>query len=210
MVNNQEKSLAKVFGIGFHKTGTSSLSKAFEILGYRVCGAIGIHNPNIKEQLHQIAYSLLDKYNAFQDNPWPILYQELDQKCPGSKFILVIRPVDSWINSVVTHFGTRNTPMRELIYGVGHPKGNEKVYIERYERHNAEVIEYFKDRPNDLLVIHLNEGKLWEKICPFLDKEIPDIEFPHVNKKQNKKIQRAFKNIKNNLKSFSGPDSNLI
>ena len=203
MSNNQQKSSVKVFGLGFHKTGTSSLGKALDILGYRVCGAIGVHNPKIKEQVHEIAYSLLDKYDAFQDNPWPILYQELDQKCPGSKFILVIRPVESWINSVVTHFDTRDTPMRELIYGIGHPKGNENIYIERYERHNREVIEYFKDRPNDLLVINLKDGNLWEKICPFLDKEIPSVEFPHVNKKEYKKIQRAFKNIKNNLKNFS-------
>ena len=204
MSNSQEKSSAKVFGIGFHKTGTSSLGKALEILGYKVSGAVGTHNPKIKEEVHQRAYSLLDKYDAFQDNPWPILYQELDQKCPGSKFILVIRPVDSWINSVVNHFQTRNTPMRELIYGVGHPKENEKIYIQRYEKHNDEVIEYFKGRPNDLLVIHLNEGKLWEKICPFLDKKIPEVEFPHVNKKENKKIIRALKNIKKNIKTFSG------
>ena len=203
MVTIQEKKLAKVFGIGFHKTGTKSLSKALEILGYKVCGTVGTNNPNIKEEVHQLAYDLVDKYDAFQDNPWPILYKELDQKYPGSKFILVIRPVDSWIKSIVTHFRTRNSPMRELIYGVGHPKGNEQIYIERYERHNREVIEYFKDRPNDLLVIHLKEGNLWGKICPFLGKEIPDVEFPHVNKKENKKIARAFKNFKRNIKSLS-------
>lgn len=32
-----------VFGIGFHKTGTSSLGKAFERLHYRVAGPFGIH-----------------------------------------------------------------------------------------------------------------------------------------------------------------------
>ncbi|WP_019507458.1 sulfotransferase family protein [Pleurocapsa sp. PCC 7319] len=203
MFTSQEKSVAKVFGIGFHKTGTKSLGKALEILGYRVCGSFSIHNPNLEEQVHQIADTLVAKYDAFQDNPWPVLYQELDRKYPGSKFILIIRPVDSWINSIVSHFGSRNTHMREWIYGVGHPKGNEKIYIERYERHNAEVIEYFKDRPNDLLVLQLNQDNLWEKICPFLEKEIPHVEFPHVNKKQNKKLARAVKNIKKNLQSFS-------
>ncbi|MEE2776427.1 MAG: sulfotransferase [Acidobacteriota bacterium] len=28
--------MTKVFGIGFHKTGTSSLGAALEVLGYRV------------------------------------------------------------------------------------------------------------------------------------------------------------------------------
>ncbi len=202
MFSNQEKSLAKVFGIGFHKTGTSSLGQALAILGYRVCGEVETSNPNIKEQVHQIAYRLVNQYDAFQDNPWPILYKELDTKYPGSKFILIIRPVDSWIKSIVNHFGTRNTPMREWIYGIGHPKGNEQIYIERYEKHNEEVIQYFKDRPNDLLVIHLDEGNLWERICPFLEKEIPDVEFPHVNKKNNRKVRKFWQTLKRNIKSF--------
>ena len=33
--------------------------------------------------------------------------------------------------------------------------GNEDVYIARYERHNREVMEYFANRPGDLLVLDL-------------------------------------------------------
>ena len=43
--------------------------------------------------------------------------------------------------------------MREWIYGVGHPEGNEDVYIARYERDNREVMEYFKHRSEQLLVL---------------------------------------------------------
>jgi hypothetical protein len=35
------------------------------------------------------------------------------------------------------------TPMREWIHGLGRPKGNENIYIARYERHNRQVMEYF-------------------------------------------------------------------
>ena len=53
----------------------------------------------------------------------------------------------------VIHFGDEETPMREWIYGVGRPKGNEDIYIARYERHNREVMEYFKHRSEQLLVL---------------------------------------------------------
>jgi len=159
----------KVFCIGFHKTGTNSLDEALTLLGYRVTGPNGTKDPNVEE------------YDAFQDNPWPIIYQELDQHYPNSKFILTIRPTDRWIDSVVRHFGANSTPMREWIYGVGSPLGNEDAYIRRYENHNQEVTEYFQGR-DDLLVLELTQGEGWEKLCPFLGKEIPMVEFPHKNK----------------------------
>ena len=171
----------KVFGIGFHKTGTSSLAAALKQLGYRVTGPNGIANPNISRDVYKLAYKLVDKYDAFQDNPWPLIYRELDEKYPGSKFILTVRPAEKWMRSMARHFGAMSTPMREWIYGVGCPKGNEELYIARYERHNAEVIDYFKDRPDDLLVLRLTEGEGWEKLCGFLGTEIPDVDFPHAN-----------------------------
>jgi len=145
----------KVFGIGFHKTATTSLGAALENLGYRCCGSVGTHNPKIQDDVYNIAFSLSEKYDAFQDNPWPLLYAALDSRFPGSKFILTIRSTESWINSVVRHFGDRSSSMREWIYGVGAPLGNEEVYMRRYETHNTEVMHYFQDQPTDLLVMDI-------------------------------------------------------
>ena len=172
----------KIFGIGFHKTGTTSLARALAIFGYSVTGPNGVTDPDISQNVLKMACELVEQYDAFQDNPWPIIFKEMAQRYPGSKFILTIRPTEKWIKSQVTHFGTDTTPMREWIYGVGCPKGNEEIYIERYEKHNAEVLEYFKDRPDDLLVLKITEGQGFEKLCPFLNKEIPGVAFPHANK----------------------------
>ena len=60
--------------------------------------------------------------------------------------------------------------MRKYIYGVGSPKGNEDIYLKKYTSHNAEVLEYFKNRTNDFLVMDLSNGDGWEKLCPFLVK----------------------------------------
>jgi hypothetical protein len=171
----------KVFGIGFHKTGTTSLANALSYLGYRVTGPDGVDNPNIAQDVYEMAFDLVNKFDAFQDNPWPILYKELDQKFPDSKFILTLRPSEDWFRSVVNHFIEKETPMREWIYGVGYPKGNENVYVARYERHNREVIEYFKDRRKQLLVLNITAGEGWTKLCPFLGERIPAIAFPCAN-----------------------------
>lgn len=172
---------AKVFCIGFHKTGTTSMEKALTMLGYRVTGPNGTRDPDIAHKVYELAYALAERYDAFSDNPWPLLYREMDQRYPGSKFILTVRPTDAWLRSVVSHFGERPTPMRRWIYGVESVKGNEALYAARYDAHNAAVKEYFRDRPGDLLVLDLSEGENWKKVCGFLGKAIPDVPFPREN-----------------------------
>ncbi len=177
----------KVFCIGFHKTGTTSLAAALTTLGYRVTGPNGVRDPDIGKNVYVLADSLVEEFDAFQDNPWPVIYKYLDEKCPNSRFILTIRDSDSWIESQVRHFGHRETPMRRWIYGVGCPEGNEEIYINRFEKHNEEVIDYFKERPNDLLVLDLTKGDGWGKLCSFLGSDVPDAPFPHANKSSERK-----------------------
>jgi hypothetical protein len=188
----------KVFGIGFHKTGTTSLGLALQQLGYDVTGPNNVHKPNVADIMDEMVLDLVKKHDAFQDNPWPLYYKMLDKKYPGSKFILTTRPTDKWLDSVVKHFGKKTTPMREWIYGekCGSPWNNEHVYIERYKKHNAEVLEYFKQRPSDLLVLRITEGGSWVDLCNFLDEPVPDIPFPHANKaitreRQNNTLKRV-------------------
>ena len=121
------------------------------------------------------------QYDAFQDNPWPLFYERLDVHHPGSQFILTVRSPDTWLDSVLSHFGHHDTPMRHYIYGVGHPEGNEEVFLERYRRHNDEVQAYFRSRPGDLLVIDITAGEGWEPLCGFLGLEPPDKNFPKLN-----------------------------
>lgn len=181
----------KVFCIGFHKTGTTSLEAALEVLGYRVTGPNGTRDPDIAEKVYDLADELVAKYDAFQDNPWPVIFKEMDRKYPGSKFILTMRRPDAWINSQVRDFGLTETPMRKWIYGVGCPEGNEEVYVRRYERHNREVLAHFHERPDDLLVLDLPRGDGWPELCGFLGVAVPDRPFPHKNKAS---VSRAIKN----------------
>lgn len=189
----------KVFCIGFHKTGTTSLSEALMQLQYTVTGPNGLDDPNIANNALAMALELTAQFDAFQDNPWPILYKELDDHFPNSQFILTLREPNSWIKSQVSHFGSSETPMRQWIYGVGAPQGNEAVYLKRYEQHNEAVLNHFKNRPQDLLVLNLADGDGWEKLCPFLGVAIPKSAFPHSNKasdREKKGLSRFLHKLK--------------
>lgn len=173
----------KIFCIGFHKTGTTSLGKALKILGYNVKGPFGVRDKDIANNALSIAKVLVPQFDAFQDNPWPILYKELDKTYPGSKFILTLRDSKSWIQSQINYFGKEETEMRNWIYGFGSPVSNEQVYLDTYNKHNESVLEYFKNRPKDILVMNLENNFSWSILCDFLNiKDIPDSPFPYLNR----------------------------
>lgn len=181
----------KVFGIGFHKTGTTTLASALRILGYRVTGTFGVHEADIALNAVDQALRIARDWDAVQDNPWPIVYRDLDRAYPGSKFVLTTRETDEWFASVLRHFGGQSTPMREWIYGVGDPVDNEAIYKKRYEHHNREVIEYFASRPSDLLVLPITQGVGWAPLCEFLGVEEPATRFPHSNSHRDRRIDRT-------------------
>jgi len=172
----------KVFCIGLPKTGTTSLGVALQELGYQVTGPNGLHDPEIEENAIPMAFELAERFDAFRDTPWPVIYQELDERFPGSKFILSLRDPESWVRSQVRHFGRKKTPMRQWMFGAGCPEGNEALYIQQFNEHKKAVLRYFRNRPKDLLVMDFDRGDGWEKLCPFLGIESPDIVFPHANK----------------------------
>jgi hypothetical protein len=171
----------KVFCIGFHKTGTSSMAQALRILNYRVTGPNGQNDPDIARNVYKMAAKLAKRYDAFQDNPWPIIYRWCHEQYPDAKFILTIRDPEKWYKSQ-GNFGEQVTPMRQWIYGpeAGSPAGNRERYLERYNAHNADVREYFEGSSN-FLEIDITSGESWERLCAFLGKPIPGEPFPHAN-----------------------------
>lgn len=192
----------KLFGIGFQKTATTSLGEALSILGYKVTGPFGWMDADIQRTALSRALSTAEKFDAFQDFPWAILYKELDMHFPNSKFILTVRNEEEWYESMLRHFGTRSTPMREWVYGKAYPRWNKKTYIKRYNDHNDEVKDYFKSRPNDLLVVDITAGDGWKPICSFLDCKEPDVMFPRSNPAGERRIQRVSRFARKPLSSF--------
>lgn len=177
----------KVFCIGFQKTGTTTMDQALRILGYRVTGPNHVRDADIAETYERIAAELSQQFDAFQDNPWPLVYRQMDALHPGSRFILTVRDEDRWFDSYRNHFEDRKaSPMEVLVYGpeAAWLEGGPELYKGRMRRHNAEVREYFRDRPGDLLVLDVTKDHRWEPICDFLGDPVPDVPFPHSNQRK--------------------------
>lgn len=172
----------KVFGIGFQKTGTKTLRKVYWELGYTVKSGGSEIVPRLMQGDLTPAYELADAHDAFEDHPWPNLYKAMDVRYPGSKFILTTRDEASWIASAVNHLGCLPDKSQTYTYGIGFPAGYEDVFLNRFRSHYAEVREYFRDRPGDLLEVCWEDGSGWKEICGFLGKPVPDAAFPHANR----------------------------
>jgi hypothetical protein len=182
---------AKVFCIGLHKTGTTSLAKALSILGYRVKDY-----PTIRLLGNKFLWlrgTQINDYNCFTDSTIIPLYKRLDKKFPNSKFILTTRPIDSWLKSCSKwpNFNEDKVNRKRKIYReriLGDKNYNESKYTEKYYEHLSDVKEYFKYRPGDIITLDLSQKNKWEIICSFLNKPIPSEDFPHSNSGSNKRL----------------------
>ena len=171
----------QAFCIGWYKTGTSTMGMALLEFGYSVLGCRLDMAPPLLQGNKQIALKEAGKYDALQDVPWAALYRELDQKYPGSRFILTCREEEAWLNSAAKHFKGNDIQLHEWLYGNGVLLGNEELYINRYRQHNREVKAYFAGR-SDFIEMDLAAGDGWEKLCEFLAEPMPNKAFPHANK----------------------------
>jgi hypothetical protein len=171
----------KVFCIGFQKTGTTSLQYALSLLGYRVAEVFGVKDLETPDQMRGRALSLLPKFDAFADNPWPLYFREFDAMFPDAKFILTTRDPEKWYTSVCKHFGNKPIRMHEWIYGVPAPVGNQEIYFEKLLSHQEAVRAHFADSPGVLLEFDVAAGHGWTELCGFLDRPVPRRDFPKLN-----------------------------
>ena len=192
----------KIFGVGFHKTGTSSLHRAFGMLGYRAIHGDGTGSKHggdegvsLIRQIQSGDYDLatLSLYDAFTDNPYFTIWRQLAEKFPEAKFILTERDEAEWLNSCVRYYrGRRTRPMREWMFGEhADPSANEaaaQAWLTAYQNHNRSIREYFSSQPDRLLVMNVMKGDGWGKLCPFLGRAIPRAAFPHANQTKPKTL----------------------
>jgi len=129
----------KVFVIGLSKTGTTSLAKALDLIGFRCShyplGAINYYDPHpfLTRYLNYIGYKFFNNplgiknyrlknpcidlrefedFDAFADTPIAHCYKELDRIYPHSKFILTTRELEPWLKSCRWHMGNPYRPGR--------------------------------------------------------------------------------------------------
>jgi hypothetical protein len=185
----------RVFGIGMHKTGTVSLHEALGRLGLDSAHWVG---PWWARAIYEEVMvgsgrsKTLERSYALSDLPLALIFRQLDVAYPGSKFILTMRNETDWLMSVETHWSEANewhgtwkrdcftNRCHSLLYG--RASFDRETMRARYWRHNFEVLEYFKDRPEDLLVLNIDSKLKWPPLCHFLGLPVPDVPYPHFNR----------------------------
>lgn len=179
----------KVFGIGLSRTGTTSLTEALRILGYRAVhcplSIVAFNGKGLK-----LSTDIVTRFDAFTDSPVARMYRELDQAFPGSKFVLTTRPIDKWLGSMRRMrpsfvLLTLLPKVRQLARDFSGTTSfcDEQVLARAFVNHSRNVREYFGERlGKDLLVLDVSAADAWERLCGFLGHRAPPRAFPHYNR----------------------------
>lgn len=196
----------RIFGIGMHKTATTSLHMALTKLGFDSAHWKNAHWAKTiwKEMTFGLRSPTLEKNYALCDLPITILFRQLDAAYPGSKFILTRKDEAKWLHDVRDHWGYETNRFRKgwdsdpfthrlhnLVYGQKH--FDAEVFLNRYRAHNAEVLEYFKERPNDLLVMDMDQGAGWADLCSFFKTPVPLGPYPRIESTRFEPIEDIIK-----------------
>jgi hypothetical protein len=194
----------KVFGAGFHRTGTLSLRAALEQLGFGPC----YHMVELRHHLEHAAswlaaadgdptalQEILQDYAAAVDWPTCHFWRELAELYPDAKIILTVRDPDRWFDS---HCGLLRSVLRmRSVSPDGHSATVGPIIhrlmvqdtfdgriVDRahctavFQRHAEQVRASLP--PGRVLTFNVAEG--WEPLCAFLDVPVPDAEFPRLNR----------------------------
>jgi hypothetical protein len=200
----------KIFCIGFNKTGTTSLRDFFHSEDFSSGDQQAFENnlnsyrfKNYSTFIEMIKQDFWGS-NIFQDIPFslPEFYKELYKEFPNAYYILTIRDNDEeWYNSLINWnlelFGQTHKPYDSfyihrgwvislLTDCYGTPKYdpyNKEILIQAYNKHNQEVKEFFKNKPN-FIELNLVQEKDTSRLSKFLGVKFKNQTFPHSNKTQ--------------------------
>ena len=135
----------KIFVIGFNKTATSSFHALFNLLG--------INSVHTDKPVMEI----IDDYESFTDG-YHLQFTDYFNKYPDSLFILNTRPIKNWLISRYKHAVTQDW-MDCWCWPVSEKTTN--IWIKEREYHFQNVLEFFKEKSKQLVILNI-EKQGWE------------------------------------------------
>ena len=192
----------KIFVFGYNKTGTVSLSNALQMLGYNVLqiGGKKWWTDLIGNNLHmqRDILSGMDMYDCYIDYPIyePTVFSHIVDEYPDAKYISLTRSLDGYVDSVLRN---KIQNLEEGIIdswnwlGVGdkevfrnYPEYQKEWVKDRAQFKHDSNVRFLNKKNIDYLDMNIcDDSDSWKKLCKFLDKEIPNVDFPHKNKSFN-------------------------
>jgi hypothetical protein len=196
-----------VIGAGWGRTGTASLKRALEQLGFGPCHHM--------EEVIQIPadvptwvrasqggkvdwVTFLRGWGATCDFPSALHYRELAAAFPEAKVVLTVRDAEGWYESMRTTIvdSFKRFPNRYIVkylprvgapFKVMNPSPLKASLMDRFEDKPAVIAQFQAHAeevqrtipPERLLVFDVKQG--WEPLCRFLGVPVPAEPFPRVN-----------------------------
>ena len=196
----------RVIGAGFGRTGTLSLKKALEQLGFGPTYHMEevVRHPWHVGHWQRFATTgvadwdrIFGRYGSGVDFPVSCVWRQLAEHYPDAKVVLTVRDAEAWWTSTFTTiYRFRNvfpSWLRRLVPvtdryldmtdrlvwdGLFDGRLADKAHaIDVYERHIAEVRRTIP--PGRLLTFDVAEG--WQPLCDFLGVDVPPTPFPRLN-----------------------------
>ena len=199
----------KVIFIGLPRTGTTSVSVALLEQGLKVA-----HMAFTKAAFMQA--------DAISDAPCFSDFKQLDGLFPGAKFVYLDRELDSWVPSMqmllsrmLPHLDAKTGRFHSIMkrsfrhsFGVGiveNPQ-DEQHLIDCYQRHKAEVVNYFAGR-HDLLSIDVSQQGALGQLLAFMGLAATENQqnFPKLNVGRNVASWDEYKHPNKISANASGP-----
>lgn len=185
----------KVIGAGFGRTGTLSLKRALEELGFGPCyHMVEVFQRKAESLWNEAADGrpdwerIFEGYRSSVDWPGATYYATLAEIYPDAKVILTVRDAEDWFRSTqATIFPKASPPegdapfdrlFREVIARLFDNRLREHDHvIAVYRRHNEEVKRRIP--ASRLLVYDVAEG--WPPLSRFLGVPVPESAMPKLN-----------------------------
>jgi hypothetical protein len=197
----------RVIGAGMGRTGTASLKRALETLGFGPCHHMEevVKNPaevptwEAAARGEKVDWAVfMNKWGSAVDFPAALYYRDLMAIYPDAKIILSLRDPKSWYQSMGETIHPALTRFPNSLIGPYLPYVSGPTRVTRNTWLRKEMLDRFAERdhvikmftdwneeakrvvPADrLLVFEAKDG--WEPLCKFLGVPVPSEPYPRVN-----------------------------
>lgn len=190
--------LRKIFNVSLHRSGTQSFVKFCRVAGLKVQHWPGYEfdemcAPALSDLNCRFVWSKYAPFvkvkDAFADLPMPFVYRYAFENHPDSHFLLLTRPIPTWIESVRKQTGNRDLDVMEKLqyWKICFTKRNrlsrynDTELGEAYKTHEQNVIDFMKKNNALFSMIRLNDPGISDQLKSIIGIQDKHVEFEKVD-----------------------------